>query len=143
MVDVIIYPSTDFTMGEYFGVPLLYHEGYQSYRWYGSHVIFHKLGLYTYHLRHGDDGDFVLPVSLEPNHVMVNYCGFIVSPVDLFEQFPEKIIEDEYILLDRMDAEDIVLPGEDDGYYYVHELYPEWIKNKEWGITPHESKHDG
>ena len=143
MEDVIIYPSTDFTKGEYFGIPVLYHEGYRSYRSYRDHFVFHALGVFTYHLRHGDEGDFILPVSIEPQQVSVNYCGFIVSPVDLFDKFPDKVVENEYILLDEVDAEDMVFPGEDDGYYYLHEVYPEWLQNKDWGITPYETKHDG
>ena len=41
-------------------------------------------GLYLYDTRHGDDGDWCAPITIE-NHVLVNYCGCLVSniPIDI------------------------------------------------------------
>lgn len=83
--EIYFYPSGDFRIGEFKGIPLLYHEGYRHYRNDRINFIFEQFGLKKYYLRHGDDGDWIVPVSIEPNYVMVNYAGCIFSPEPLDE----------------------------------------------------------
>lgn len=44
-------------------------------------------GKYAYNCRHGDDGDWVTPVTIEKGGVMVNFAGVLIvdKPID----FPE------------------------------------------------------
>lgn len=41
-------------------------------------------GKYWYHLRHGDDGDWTAPVTIE-NRVIVNFCGTFITdePIEI------------------------------------------------------------
>lgn len=57
--------------------------------------------LYKYDCRHGDEGDFVLPVTIEPG-VMVNFAGSIISgePIDLGA--------DGYIILTEEESEELI-----------------------------------
>lgn len=148
MVELFMYPDIDFVLGEYKGTPVLYHDGYNYFRRYSHHKIIKDLGLYTYHVRHADDGDWVIPCSLEEKHVMVNYCGFIISPVDLFLEYPtfvEKIdwklenggmFTEEFISLTKEEGYDITDPLDEDGtgvgYIDFLEVFIDW--REKYGI---------
>lgn len=90
-LEVVFYPSGRFTLGEFNGVPLLHYYGYDKYRNDYFNSLFEQFGLVKYYLRHGDDGDFVEPVSIEQDYVYVNYCGCIFMPVRLEEKFPDRV----------------------------------------------------
>jgi hypothetical protein len=67
-------------------------------------------GHYLYAMRHGDDGDMSVPVTIEPG-VFVNYFGYIVTEIPLiFESEDDPYIpltEDErYDLLEIRDHYD-------------------------------------
>lgn len=81
--ELYFYPSEEFRLGEYKGIPLLYYEGYKKYRNNYFNSIFESFGLKKYYLRHGDDGNWVLPVTIENQFVWVNYCGCIFTFEDL------------------------------------------------------------
>lgn len=49
-------------------------------------------GKYMYHTRHSDNGDWCVPVTIEPN-VLVNFCGTIITDEKI--EFPND--KDPYI----------------------------------------------
>lgn len=102
MEDIYVVPTIEFNVGEFKGVPVLYYEYSNFFRKRKHDWIFHELGLYIYRLRHSDDGNWVVPVTIE-RHVVVNYCGFIVSHIDLFKEFKELVVDDEYIPIESED----------------------------------------
>lgn len=114
-------PDRWLRLGMFRGKPVAYYE-YPLGRYHSFAGIRDIEGIHKYMLRHGDDGDFVTPVSIE-KHVWVNYAGVIFTSEEL--DFGDRdyipLNEDEASLLCGYDSIDIigsdfvnfVLPGKD------------------------------
>lgn len=102
-MEEVFYPTEDFTVGKYKGIPVLHYDGYRKYRNDYFNDIFESFGLKKYYLRHGDEGDWSIPVTIENKFVWVNYCGCIFTFEDL-----SKYMVDGFIILEDDEAYDII-----------------------------------
>lgn len=103
LTEIYFYPSEEFRLGEYKGIPLLFYDGYNKYRNDYFNDIFESLGFKKYYLRHDDDGDWVVPVTIENKFVWVNYCGSIFT-LDSLDSY----MENGWISLSRDEGYDII-----------------------------------
>ncbi len=102
--ELYFYPSETFRLGEYKGIPLMYYEGYSKYRNDYFNDIFELFGLKKYYLRHDDDGNWILPVTIEDKFVWVNYCGCIFT----FEDLSPYMVEEGYVELTEEEGYDVI-----------------------------------
>lgn len=81
-------------------------------------------GLHIYGIRHSDD-DWGKPITIE-KFVMVNRYGYIVSQRPL-----DKIINSGRLVYELNDDErDEIFSREDDGWFYVNELFEQYDGGK-------------
>ena len=59
----------------------------------GREVLSKIPGFHTYETRHGDDGDWVTPVSIKKEgiRVSVNFCAVVITTEEI--PFPDDVIE--------------------------------------------------
>lgn len=109
---------TDLNFGRYKGQDMMFYE-FPEGRSPSFGGILDIPGIYKYMLRHGDDGDFITPVSIEKN-VVVNYAGIVFTSKEL------DLGEDGCIILDD-EEEAMEICGYDQGqispYEYVNLVY--------------------